>query len=287
MAIKGKGFKDGASAIFGGTPATLVSVDPKGELMIVQPPFHVEGDVDVVVKNPDGGISDIAKGAYSYHCPPVSETELFLLVVFAGALGGALHGLRSLYWYVGLRSLLKSWTLMYVLLPFTGASIAIIFYAVIRAGLLPVPANKDASVAVVAIAIIVGLFSQQAAVKLKDIAEALLAKPQPGPPNESKPQGSLPPGTSSAGKPSSPAPKPAVDPTHGHPGDKIKVTGTGMKTVNSITFGGAQLPPANFSVKDDTITITVPDRQAAQVDPKVDVTITGDAAPFKFTFTYE
>src|SRR6185295_1232668 len=118
-----------------------------------------------------------------------------LLVIFAGALGGTLHGLRSLYWYVGLRSLLKSWTLMYVLLPFTGAVIAVIFYAVIRAGLLPVPSTKEASLVIVAISVLVGLFSQQAAVKLKDVAEAFLAKPAVGPAAESKPQGSVPPGT--------------------------------------------------------------------------------------------
>ena len=174
-----------------------------------------------------------------------------------------------------------------MLLPLTGASIAVIFYAVIRAGLLPVPANKDASVAVVAIAIIVGLFSQQAAVKLKDIAEALLAKPEPGPPNESKPQGSLPPGSSSTGEPSSSAPTPTIDPTHGHPGDTVTIKGTGMKTVNSITFGSVTVPPADFSVQDDTITVTVPDPQPGQVDPKVDVTVTGDAPTPKLSFTYD
>src|SRR6266851_3240965 len=238
VTIKGKGFKLGVTVIFGGMPANPATVDPTGQFINVQSPAHGEGDVDLVVKNLDGASSDIAKAAYTYSCPPASDSDLFLLVVFAGALGGTLHGLRSLAWYVGLRSLVKSWTLMYVLLPFTGATIAVIFYAVIRAGLLPVQANKNTSVVLIAIAVLVGLFSQQAAVKLKDIANAFLAKPAAGPPSETKPQGSLPPGGGPVTKPGTSAPAPAISPASGPAGTPVKITGTGMTTVTSITFGG-------------------------------------------------
>jgi hypothetical protein len=284
VTVKGKGFKPGASVIFGGVPATG-TVDPSGQFISVQPPGHAEGDVDLVVKNPDGVSSDIAKNAFTYSCPPSNETDLFLLVVFAGALGGALHGLRSLSWYVGLRSLLKSWTLMYVLLPFTGATIAVIFYAVIRAGLLPVQASNNTSMGMIAIAVLVGLFSQQAAVKLKDIADAFLAKPASGPPSESKPQGSLPPGGSPETKPGPGAPKPAISPADGQAGTKVKIKGTGMTKVDKITFGGVDATGFTITTADDTITVEAPTPAAGQ--GKVDVEVTGDKGTVKLSFTYK
>src|SRR6202035_4995943 len=36
-------------------------------------------------------------------------------IIMLGALGGVLHALRSLYWYVGNRNLKRSWLLMYFL----------------------------------------------------------------------------------------------------------------------------------------------------------------------------
>lgn len=280
VTIKGKGFKQGAGVIFGGVPATVVATDPNGQFISVNPPAHAAGEVDLVVKNPDGASSDIAKAAYTYACPPTSEADLFLLVVFAGALGGALHGLRSLYWYAGLRSLLKSWTLMYVLLPFTGATMAVIFYVIIGAGLLPVQSTKNISLVVIAIAILVGLFSQQAAVKLKDIADAFLAKPAPGPPGESKPQGSVPPGETKPG-----IAKPAITPDHGPVDTPVKITGTGMKTVSSVTFGGVEGTDKAVAA-DGTIKVKAPLQTPVPTTP-VEVVVTGDKGTVKLLFTYE
>ncbi len=283
VTIKGKGFKNGASVVFGGVPATPVTVDPNGLFISVTPPAHAEGEVDLVVKNPDGASSDIAKAAYTYTCPTSSESDLFLLVVFAGALGGALHSLRSLYWYTGLRSLLKSWTLMYVLLPFTGATMAVVFYVIMRAGLLPVQNTKNVSMGVIGIAILVGLFSQQAAVKLKDIADAFLAKPAPGPPSESKPQGSVPPGGSTEAKPGTA--KPAISPDNGQAGTQVKITGTGMKTVSSITFGGVEGSDKAVAT-DGTITVKAPPQSASLTGP-VEVIVKGDTGTVKLSFTYK
>ena len=77
VTITGKGFKQGASVTFGGFAAAVIAVDPDGESLHVKPPAHAEGDVDVVVNNPDGASSNIAKAAYTYACPPTSETDLF------------------------------------------------------------------------------------------------------------------------------------------------------------------------------------------------------------------
>ena len=62
------------------------------------------------------------------------EVRLMLIAMLAGALGSLVHALRSLYWYVGNRTLVRSWLAMYVLLPFVGATLALIFYFVIRGG---------------------------------------------------------------------------------------------------------------------------------------------------------
>ena len=48
------------------------------------------------------------------------EGRLFVIVLLAGSLGGMVHTLRSLYWYVGNRNLRYSWLLMYATLPSLG-----------------------------------------------------------------------------------------------------------------------------------------------------------------------
>lgn len=59
------------------------------------------------------------------------ETRLLLLVMLAGALGSLMHSLRSLYWYTGNRMMVWSWVGFYLLLPFTGAMLSVIFYFVV------------------------------------------------------------------------------------------------------------------------------------------------------------
>src|SRR5271169_6286742 len=58
------------------------------------------------------------------------NTSLFLIAILSGALGSLLHSLRSLYWYAGNRKLVWSWAIMYMLLPFSGAVLATIFYII-------------------------------------------------------------------------------------------------------------------------------------------------------------
>jgi hypothetical protein len=62
------------------------------------------------------------------------EVRLLLIVALAGTLGGLVHALRSLYWYIGNRELVLSWLAMYILLPFVGTTLGLVFYFVIRGG---------------------------------------------------------------------------------------------------------------------------------------------------------
>jgi len=110
------------------------------------------------------------------------EQRLLLIVVLAGMLGSLVHALRSVYWYVGNRTLVRSWLAMYLMMPFSGAMLGLIFYLVVRGGFFSPHSSFDQTspFGFAAFAALIGMFSQQAVLKLQDVAETLLTKPQPG-----------------------------------------------------------------------------------------------------------
>jgi hypothetical protein len=116
------------------------------------------------------------------------EVRLLLIVALAGALGGLVHALRSFYWYVGNRVLVRSWLAMYVLLPFVGATLGLVFYLVIRGGFFSPQATVEQTspFGFAALAGLVGMFSQQAVLKLKQVVETLLTEAPKG--EDAKPQ---------------------------------------------------------------------------------------------------
>jgi len=107
-----------------------------------------------------------------------SEIRLISIVVLAGALGGLVHALRSLFMYVGARELKRSWLTMYFLRPFIGSTLGFIFYLVIRGGFFSTQATVDETspFGFAALAGLVGLFSEQAVEKLKQIAQTFFAQ---------------------------------------------------------------------------------------------------------------
>ncbi|MGH7469277.1 MAG: hypothetical protein ACRENP_15090 [Longimicrobiales bacterium] len=110
------------------------------------------------------------------------EQRLLFLVMLAGALGGLVHGLRSLTMYVGHRELRWSWTGYYLIMPFAGAAIATVFYLVIRGGFFSPTSDfsETSPFGFTAFAAIVGLFSQHAVLKLQKIAETVFEPTPPG-----------------------------------------------------------------------------------------------------------
>lgn len=143
------------------------------------------------------------------------ETRLLLLVMLAGALGSLMHSLRSLYWYTGNRMMVWSWVGFYVLLPFTGAILAVIFYFVVRGGFFSPQASFEntSPFGFAALSALVGLFSPQATLKLKEIAETIFTKPPAG--EDTKPQDT----TSDANAETTPA---ATSAAHGDVDDDEK-----------------------------------------------------------------
>lgn len=165
-----------------------------------------------------------------------SETRLLLLVMLAGALGSLMHSLRSLYWYTGNRMVVWSWVAFYLLLPFTGAILAVIFYFVVRGGFFSPQASFEntSPFGFAALSALVGLFSPQATLKLKEVAETIFTKPESG--VDSKTQGS-------STQPSTQLnPPPTVNPITPGSGSaagatRITITGTGFSNGVVVKFG--------------------------------------------------
>jgi len=111
-----------------------------------------------------------------------ADVNLLLIAVFVGALGGLLHSLRSLSSYVGERQLRWSWVLFYLLLPAVGAMLSLIFYLLVRGGLIsPEGSGTDLNpYGIAAISALVGLFTGQAAEMLKSVFSTLFAKAKSG-----------------------------------------------------------------------------------------------------------
>ncbi|MDP2885980.1 MAG: hypothetical protein Q8P51_13270 [Ignavibacteria bacterium] len=110
---------------------------------------------------------------------PTPEQRYLLVALLFGMLGGASHGLASLMDFRGQRRLFRSWSLWYFALPFLGGMMAVIFYVVIRAGLLTGTGETATDLinpyGVAAISAVVGLFTDQATNKLGEVFKTLFA----------------------------------------------------------------------------------------------------------------
>jgi hypothetical protein len=128
-----------------------------------------------------------------------------------------------------------SWVAFYLLLPFTGAMLAVIFYLVVRGGFFSPQASTETTspFGFAALSALVGLFSPQATLKLKEVAETIFTKPEAG--ADHKPQGST--------DPQSPSPAltiSTVSPSSGKSTgtEKVTIAGTGFLDGAQVKFGG-------------------------------------------------
>lgn len=108
------------------------------------------------------------------------DARLILIVLCAGALGSCVHAATSFASYVGNRRLVLSWAWWYVLRPLIGMALALVFYFVVRGGLLSTGAEaSEMSVfGVAAVAGLVGMFSKQATDKLRELFDNLFRTEQ-------------------------------------------------------------------------------------------------------------
>jgi len=104
------------------------------------------------------------------------DYRLLLISVWFGALGSLLHAGSSFASFAGNRQLVASWVPWYIVRPLLGAGLATVFYVVMRAGLATtagVPLANVSHFTVAAAAALVGLFTQRATLKLREVFDAL------------------------------------------------------------------------------------------------------------------
>ncbi len=114
------------------------------------------------------------------------DQALLILVAVGGAIGSIVYCLRSATWYLGNREFRRSWAPWYIAQPFIGAALGMMVYVVVRAGFIQ-PSSNDAVnlFGFLAIAAIVGLYTEQALSQLKLVAETVL-RPAPKGENATK-----------------------------------------------------------------------------------------------------
>lgn len=132
-------------------------------LFKIWPNYATDESGEVVVVNSISIFGEIIRAG--------SEAGLLLLVMVAAALGSYIHASTSFVSYVGNKSLVMSWAWWYILRPFIGVALALVFYFVIRGGLLAggTGANDISIFGITAISGMVGMFSKQATDKLGEI----------------------------------------------------------------------------------------------------------------------
>jgi len=135
--------------------------------------FALWPQVTTEAKNPQQPVT-----WFGLHFTLSSEQVFFVVVALAGALGGLVHTVRSFSMYVGTRRLQWSWIPFNLLLPVVGALGGTIFYLVFRGGLFASSTQATAAnpYGFAAVAALVGLFSEQAIEKLKQIAQEMFAE---------------------------------------------------------------------------------------------------------------
>jgi IPT/TIG domain len=207
-----------------------------------------------------------------------SETRLLLLVMLGGALGSLLHSLRSLYWYTGNRQMVWSWAGYYLLLPFTGSMLAVVFYFVIRGGFFSPQASFEftSPFGFAALSALVGIFSQQAVLKLKEVAETVFTKPQPG--ADTKQQKTAGSGGAGGAAATPLGPPPTIGTIAPNTGPAagalpVTITGTGFANGVRVTFGGTLATVTALSPT--SLTVTTPAHPAGAVD----VVVTNPGGP--------
>jgi len=118
-----------------------------------------------------------------------ADQRLFFTVIAAGALRSLIHTITSFADYVGNRTLSKTWIWWLVLRTPIGIALALLFYLVLRGGLI-VPSLPGSSAAtdtthllnpygIAAISAMAGMFSKQATDKLREIFDTLFRTHEP------------------------------------------------------------------------------------------------------------
>jgi hypothetical protein len=111
--------------------------------------------------------------------PANPDARLILIAALSALLGSFVHSATSFATYLGNHKLLRAWVGWYVLRPVIGMALGLVFYFLLRAGL--VTTESAAAVnefGVAAVSALAGMFSKQAADKLEEVFDGVLASPK-------------------------------------------------------------------------------------------------------------
>jgi len=194
-------------------------------------------------------------------------TLQFLTMMFLfGALGGLLHGIMSMVAYVGSIKFASNWGPYYIFQPFVGGIVAVIVY------LLPATTSSDPAGSLTlkaGISALVGLFSDLALQKLKEVFDVLI-----GPKSDPRTQKLQ---TTGPAKPAISSINPATV-AHGGAATSVNVIGTGFAANCSGTVNGSQRATVRQGDTSITITLTTADVAAAGTLAITVVNPNGDAS---------
>ncbi|MBA2704688.1 MAG: IPT/TIG domain-containing protein [Blastocatellia bacterium] len=201
------------------------------------------------------------------------DERLLFLVIVAGALGSYIHAATSFADYVGNRKMASSWLWWYILRPFIGVALALVFYFVVRAGFLTGGAGDVNPYGVATLGALAGMFSKQATDKLEEVFTTIF-RPAPG-------KGDAKRGDKLVG-PTVSGMLPREGPAAG--GTEVVVSGNGFVDKPSVTFGGESATSVTF-VNATTIKAVTPTHNPETVDVVVTNPDGQEGSP-KERFTY-
>ncbi len=108
--------------------------------------------------------------------PIGAETTLVFVMMFAGIMGACVFSLFAISHHLGAdKDFDKTWQAWYLLRPIIGGGLALIFYFLLRGGVLSIGANLNSLnlVGLAAVSGLVGMFAEHAMHKLQDLADTL------------------------------------------------------------------------------------------------------------------
>ncbi|MBC7815779.1 MAG: hypothetical protein IAG10_02645 [Planctomycetaceae bacterium] len=177
-------------------------------------------------------------------CSPRKQNILIFVLVM-GALGSLLHAVASFGSFVGNKQFAPSWCWWYVFKPCLGSGLALVVFFVVGRGFI-VGESVDNLFGIAMISSLVGLFSDQAMLKLQELTETLLATKSPDSRNGKLRANATRPTIASITPPTivhgtSPAPSLEISGTNFVNGCKVKVNGS-LRTpsstdVTKVTIG--------------------------------------------------
>lgn len=120
----------------------------------------------------------LACGILIYIFWPADEDSMnsrytIIMVLLSGAAGSFIHSAGSFINFTGEKKLSENWIWWYILRPFVGMGVALVFFIVFKAGLLSGTNSEFNPYGLFALSALAGLSSDRATLKLRELFESL------------------------------------------------------------------------------------------------------------------